>query len=93
MNMPHPGPNIECTSIVFARVQCARSLALGLGTINLSLLSFLGLSLLHVVHSSVGLCNSSDDRGPAGSGKTRGATRKYHSSDVMLGCRWRKKRF
>ena len=37
--------------------------------------------------------NSSDDRGPAGSGKTRGATQKYHSSDVMLGCRWRKKRF
>ena len=58
-------------------------------TINLSLLSFLGLSLLHAVHSSVGLCDgqgdSSDDRGPAGSGKTQGATWKYDSRDIKLG--------
>ena len=31
--------------------------------------------------------DSSDDRGPAGSGKARGTTLKYDSSDIKLGCR------
>ena len=69
------------------------SVCMILGKIYLSLLSFLGLSLLHTVHtaalaSAMAESDSSDDRGPTGSGKTRGATWKYDTVH-----RSRKKKF
>ena len=81
MNTPRPGPK-------YSHARTVR-------TIDLSLLNLLGLGLLHTVHSSDGgnktIAPTIWD--PAGLGKTRGATWKYDSSDIKLGCRSRKKRF
>ena len=51
MNTPHPGPNFV---VPYSHVCTVSTI---LGTIDLSLLSFLDLSLLHAVHSNVGLCD------------------------------------
>ena len=90
MNTPRPGPNIEYRF----RTRTVRTI---LGTIDLSLLSFLGLSLLHAIHSSVASAMTEGYRSDEGSrriGQTRGAMWKYRDSsgDIKLGCRSRKKR-
>ena len=71
MNMPRPGPNIECTSTVFARIQCARSSA---RSISRFLLSFVLACWTPLMASAMAEGDSSDDRGAAGSGEIRGAT-------------------
>ena len=51
----HDRTRISNVLVPYSHARTVRSI---LGTIDLSLLSFLGLSLLHAVHSSIGL---SDD--------------------------------
>ena len=96
MNTPRPGPNIKCTGIVFARVQCARSSSASARSIYRFLVSLVlacCMPFTAVLASAMAGGDSSDNRDPAGSGKTRGATWNYDSSDIKLGCRLRKKRF
>ena len=84
--------------IVFARVQYARSSASSASArliycFLVSLVLACCTPFTAALASTMGGGNRSDDRDPAGSGKTRGATWKYDSSDIKLGCRLRNKRF
>ena len=84
--VPRPGPNMYCTSTVFVRAYSTHDPLYD---------RFLACCTLFTaaLASAVAEGDSSDDRDPAGSGKIRGATCKYDSSDIKLGCRLRKKRF
>ena len=89
------GPDIKCTSIVFTCIQCTQSSALARSIYRflVSLVLACCTPFIAALASAMAEGNSSDDRDPAGSGKTRGATWKYDSSDIKLGYRSRKKRF
>ena len=71
MNTPRPGPNIECTSTVFARVQCVRSSASArsISRFLLSLVLACCTLFTAVLASVMAEGYSSDDRGPTGSGE------------------------
>ena len=69
MNTPRLGPNIECTSTVFARVQCVWSSAWSISRFLVSLVSACCTPFTAVLASAMAEGYSSDDRGPAGSGK------------------------
>ena len=68
MNTPHLGPNIECTSTVFAYVQCVRSLGM-IACLLVSLILACCMPFTAVLASAMAEGYSSDNRDPAGSGK------------------------
>ena len=88
MNTPRPGPNIECTSTVFARTYSLHNRSLA--SLIVSLVLACCMPFIAALASAMGEGDSSDDRGSAGSAKTRGAMWKYNSSYIKLGCRLRK---
>ena len=74
-------------------MQCARSSARLISRLLVSFIFACCTLFTAALASAMAEGDSSDDRGPAGSGKIRWATWKYDCSDVKLGCRSRKKRF
>ena len=70
MYTPRPGPNIKCTSTVFARVQCVRSSARSISRFLLSSVSACCTPFTAVLASAMAERYISDDRDPAGSGKS-----------------------
>ena len=84
-----PGPEYRSTVFAYAYSAHDRSLV----SLIVSLVLACCMPFTAALASAMAEGNSSDDRGPTGSAKTRGAMCKYDSSDIKLGCRSRKKRF
>ena len=83
-----PGPEYTLVPYSHAHVQYAPSLARSISRLLACCTPFTA-----ALASAMAEGNSSDDRGPAGLGKIRGAMWKYDSSDIKLGCRSKRRDF